>query len=59
MTSVMKEVTTGTWNYMSPEAIQNTNSSGKGFKVSVVPQVSNCCTGYLGSEKEVKLRIEV
>ncbi|XP_054272007.1 uncharacterized protein LOC128992454 [Macrosteles quadrilineatus] len=34
MTSVVKEVTTGTWNYMSPEAIKNTSASGKGFKIT-------------------------
>lgn len=33
MTSVVKEVTTGTWNYMSPEAIKNSSASAKGFKV--------------------------
>lgn len=27
MTSVHKEFATGTWNYMSPEALRNTNSS--------------------------------
>jgi hypothetical protein len=38
MTSVFKDVPTGTFNYMSPEAIQtthNTNGNKSGFKVSV------------------------
>ncbi|XP_046669685.1 serine/threonine-protein kinase BCK1/SLK1/SSP31 [Homalodisca vitripennis] len=34
MTSVVKEVTTGTWNYMSPEAIRNTSNTSKGFKIT-------------------------
>lgn len=33
MTSVHKELTTGTWNYMSPEAFNNSGGSGRGVKV--------------------------
>jgi serine/threonine-protein kinase TTK/MPS1 len=38
MTSVFKDMATGTFNYMSPEAIQathNTNGNKSGFKVSM------------------------
>ncbi|XP_075227532.1 dual specificity protein kinase monopolar spindle 1 [Lycorma delicatula] len=34
MTSVLKDVTTGTWNYMSPEAIRNNGNSGHGHKIN-------------------------
>jgi len=48
MTSVFKDVPTGTFNYMSPEAIQtthNTNGNKSGFKVSVTTSSSffGCC----------------
>lgn len=36
MTSVLKDVTTGTWNYMSPECIRSGGSSFKGHKVSLI-----------------------
>jgi len=34
MTSVLKDVTTGTWNYMSPECIRSGGSNFQGHKVS-------------------------
>uniref|UniRef100_A0A1B6C184 Protein kinase domain-containing protein n=1 Tax=Clastoptera arizonana TaxID=38151 RepID=A0A1B6C184_9HEMI len=34
MTSVQKESTTGTWNYMSPEAFRNSGGSGQGIKIT-------------------------
>lgn len=39
MTSVLKDVTTGTWNYMSPECIRSGGSNFQGHKVSWL----NCC----------------
>jgi len=42
MTSVLKDVTTGTWNYMSPECIRSGGSNFEGHKVrlhavSIIP----------------------
>lgn len=34
MTSVLKDVTTGTWNYMSPECIRSGGSNFQGHKVN-------------------------
>lgn len=34
MTSVHKEMTTGTWNYMSPEAFHNSGGIGRGIKIT-------------------------
>lgn len=43
MTSVLKDVTTGTWNYMSPECIRSGGSSFQGHKVS--------CTVFIDRKK--------
>jgi len=37
MTSVLKDVTTGTWNYMSPECIRSGGSNFEGHKVRCHP----------------------
>jgi len=37
MTSVLKDVTTGTWNYMSPECIRSGGSNFEGHKVRRKP----------------------
>lgn len=35
MTSVLKDVTTGTWNYMSPECIRSGGVNFQGHKVRI------------------------